>query len=308
MENKNQNFSKGILCILITTFAFSTIELTGKMISQSINPFQMAFIRFFIGGLFLLPFALREMHQRKLAVGINDVLFWAMTGTIGIVISMSFFQTAVLYAKASLVAVIFSTNPIFTAVLACFILKEKLTIQKIAALLVSIIGVVFIFNPFSSNSDIRGILLSLIAAITFSLYTVISKIRISKYGSLILNSFSFLIGSFILMIIMLLTDKSIIAGIGPNNIIHLLYLGIFASGIGYLCYFTAMKHTSVITTSMVFFIKPALASILSYIILKEDIHFNTLVGIVCIIAASVIMFYQKKQPVKSLPQDITESK
>ena len=50
--------NKGYIYILITAFAFSTMEIVGKMISNQLNPLQMTFLRFFIGGLILLPFAL----------------------------------------------------------------------------------------------------------------------------------------------------------------------------------------------------------------------------------------------------------
>ena len=293
MKNNNYNLKKGILCIFIATIAFSTIEIVAKTI-HGIDPLQMNFIRFFIGGIFLLPFALKELHKRKLKLTLNDFLFFALTGIIGVTISMCFFQTAVVFTKASIVAVIFSTNPIFTAPLAFLLLKEKLNVSKILSLAVSIIGVLLIFNPFSINPDLKGMLFALISAICFSLYTVISKKRIAKYGGLILSTFSFLIGVTVLLLFLLLIGKPIVSGISLTNILPLLYLGIFASGIGYLSYFTAMKYTSAITASTVFFIKPALASILSFFILGEHLSFIAIIGIGLIIVASVIMLAPKK--------------
>ena len=57
-----------------------------------------------------------------------------------------------------------------------------------------------------------------------------------------------------------------------------------------MSYFEAMKHTSAITTSMVFFIKPAIAPVLSFIILKESLATNTIMGVVFIILGSFVMF------------------
>lgn len=202
---------------------------------------------------------------------------------------MGFFQFAVLMTKASVVAVIFSTNPIFTAPLAALILKERLTKIKILAIIISVFGVLFIFNPFSGAADIKGMLMALIAAVCFSLYTVIGKTRIQKYGGIILTSFSFLMGVIMLYVIILIMGRPVFSGIGTHNILQLLYLGIFVTGVGYFCYFSAMKHTTAIMTSTVFFIKPALASILSFIILREHLAWNTLAGIVLIIFSSILM-------------------
>ncbi|OJU14729.1 MAG: hypothetical protein BGN88_10325 [Clostridiales bacterium 43-6] len=291
----NKNLVKGFLCIAVTTLGFSTMEITGKMISKDINPFQMTLIRFLIGGLFLLPFAVLEIRKRKLRLTPKDVLFFAAAGTIGIIISMSFFQSAVLYTKASVVAVIFSTNPIFTAPLAALFLGERLTKGKILSLAVSVTGVLFIFNPFAVTPDILGMLLALVAAISFSCYTVLSKKRVAKYGSLVLNSFSFLLGDAILLILMLVIQKPVLSGISTANLPHLLYLGIFVTGIGYLCYFSAMKYTSAVTASTVFFIKPAVASVLSVILLGETIGVNTVIGILLIIVSSYLLFRQNQK-------------
>lgn len=281
---------KGFIYILITAFAFSTMEIVGKMVSNQFNPFQLTFIRFLIGGLFLLPFALKEIKKRQLSLKLNDFLFFALTGIAGILVSMSFFQLAVLYTKASTVAVIFSTNSIFIIPLAWMFLKEKLDKNTLIALFISVVGILLIFNPFSTNPDMRGISLAVVAAVTFALFGVLGKTRISKYGGLILNSFSFLIGDLLLLIFLLIFKVPVFSGIESSNILHILYLGIFVTGIGYLCYFEAMKHTSAITASMVFFIKPALAPILSLLLLREEISMNTVAGILCIIAASLLIF------------------
>jgi len=290
-----KSLNKGYIYILITALAFSTMEIVGKMISAQIDPLQMTFIRFLIGGLFLLPFALKELKKRNMKLTLEDFLFFALTGTIGIVISMSFFQLAILNTKASIVAVIFSTNSVFTIPFAYIFLKEKLNKRMFLALIISIVGIILIFNPFSVTPDVKGIFLAFIAAVTFALYGVISKIRIEKYGGLILNSFSFIIGDMILLLVLLYFDVPIIGGINQGNILHILYLGVFVTGIGYLCYFEAMKHTSAITASMVFFIKPALAPLLSFIILSETIKLNALIGIVCIIIGALIIFTQNRQ-------------
>lgn len=287
------SFHKGVICIGITTLAFSTMEITGKMIANSVHPFQMTFLRFLVGGLFLLPFALRELRYRRLKLKLTDFLFFALTGVVGIVISMCLFQTAIFYTKAALVAVIFSSNPLFTAPLARLILKEEMGFRKWVALALSIFGIVLIFNPFSVSPDIKGMTLALASAISFSLYSVISKLRIEKYGGMVLNSFSFLEGSAILLLVMLPMGFPVLSGISFANIGQLLYLGIFVTGIGYFCYLSAMKYTSAIIASTVFFIKPALATILSLLILKEMPGLFGIAGIALIVTSSFLMLHKK---------------
>lgn len=285
---------KGYIFILITALAFSTMEIVGKMVSNELNPFQLTFIRFLIGGVILFPFALKEVKKRGLVLKLNDFAFFTLTGAIGVLISMSFFQLAVQNTKASIVAVIFSTNSVFTIPLAAMILKEKVSKKMLITFVVNIFGILLIFNPFSANPNMKGILLAVVAAVTFSLYGVISKKRIPRYGGLILSSFSFIIGDILLLACLLFFKIPVVSGIDSGNLPHLLYLGIFVTGIGYLSYFEAMKRTSAITASIVFFIKPGLAPILSLLILGESISVNAILGIICIIAGSSINFIHGK--------------
>ncbi|EYE87552.1 membrane protein [Fervidicella metallireducens AeB] len=280
--------TKGYLYIILSAFIFSTMELVSKMISSELNPFQLTFIRFLIGGLILLPFALKDMKAKKISLKKEDFLFLSMLAFLSIIISMTFFQLAVLYTKASTVAVIFSTNPIFTIPFAHLILKEKIDKNMIFSLFLSLGGIVLIFNPFNISPDYVGIILAVLSALTFSLYTVVGKLRIEKYGGTILNSFTFLIGVFMLLFIMLIFKIPVFKGINLGNIFQLVYLGVVVTGLGYLFYFSAIKETSASTASIVFFIKPALAPLLSFIILKESIPLNTLTGILLILFGAYV--------------------
>ncbi|OFI05238.1 putative DMT superfamily transporter inner membrane protein [Clostridium acetireducens DSM 10703] len=285
---------KGYLYVVITAFIFSTMEIGGKIISNEINPFQLTFLRFLIGGLFLLPFAIKEFKKRNLKLEKYDFFYFMLTGALCVIVSMGFFQLAIVYTKASVVAIVFSTNPMFTIPFAYFILKENLTKSTIISLVLSFIGIICILNPFNITLDIKGIIFAILAALTFSLYSVIGKMKIEKYGGIIMNCFTFLVGDIILFIGILLFKIPVISGVSSSNIIHIIYLGIVVTGLGYLFYFFAMEETSASTASIVFFIKPALAPILSLIILAENIPFNTLLGIVFILLGSFVTLKGKK--------------
>ncbi|SKB00105.1 Uncharacterized membrane protein [Caloramator quimbayensis] len=286
---------KGYIYILLSAFIFSTMEIISKIISNQINPYQLNFIRFLIGGLILLPFALLDIKKREIKLSKKDFLYFALTGFLCVVISMSFFQLSILYTKASIVAVVFSTNPVFTIPFAFFILKEKLNVKTIFSMILSIIGVVFIFNPFGLKVDIIGITLAVLAAISFSLYSIVGRLRMDVYGNTVLTCFSFLIGDAFLLIILLIFKVPIFNGITIKILPHIIYLGVIVTGLGYLFYFTAIKETSVVTSSIVFFIKPALAPILSLILIGEKIPYNTIIGIIFILFGAYVMFSAKKR-------------
>ena len=288
---------KEILYILITAFLFSTMEVALKIAGNDLDPFQVNFIRFAVGGLFLLPFALRDMKKRQVKLNKTDIIYLFALGIICICISMLAFQLALLYANANLVAIIICSNPIFTMIFAHFLANDRFNRKKALVLLLSVIGLVIVANPFNlgEGNSLLGILLSLLAALSFGLYSALGKRRIEKIGDIPQTSLSFIFGSLVMMAVMLIMDKPIISGIEWGDIPLIIYLGVFVTGIGYYCYFEAIHACGPSNASIVFFLKPIFAPIIAFIILKEPITINIVIGLVFILAGSYINIRKPKK-------------
>lgn len=161
--------------IALTTIIFSTMEIALKLVSKSFNPIQLNFTRFFIGGLFLVPFALNTLHKRHLSISTKDLRFFALLGLLGTVISMSLYQLAVQNTKASVVAVLFSCNPVFVTILAFFLLREAIHKNNIAALILEVIGTIVIIDPLNTKLSILGLALTIASTLIFAAYGVFGK-------------------------------------------------------------------------------------------------------------------------------------
>lgn len=285
-----------ILYILITAVCFGTMEIALKIGGGDFNALQMTFLRFFIGGLFLLPFAIRDLKKRSVRLGAWDFLYLALLGIIGICISMTAFQVGVMHSNANTASVIISTNPVFTMLFAYFIVKEPFTRKKAAVLLLSLVGLIIVADPFNmaEGNTVRGILYVALAAVTFALYTALGKLRISRIGGPAQNSFSFLIASAVEWILLLVTGEPVISGITLHNLPVVLYAGIVVTGVGYFCYLKAIEISGPSNASVAFFIKPVIAVVLAALILSEPVTANIVIGILFILAGFVLNSYSPK--------------
>lgn len=317
---------KGIISIALATFFFSTMEIALKISAGNYNPIQLTFLRFLIGGIMLLPLAIREMKSKKLILKFNDIMFFILTGFICVVVSMITFQLGVTCCPASIVAVLFSCNSVFVVLFAYIMLAEKIYKHTIISIIVSVLGMMAIINPLHMSASVAGIIFSLIAAITFALYNVIGRTRSDRYGGITLTCFSFLLGCAELAVLISLTyipavaqmfrgsglstfaSIPLFAGINLSSLPGLLYVGVFVTGLGYTFYFMAMEETSAATASLVFYLKPVLAPIFALIVLGEPITSNMIIGIVLIIIGSFISFVPgiKLRKGKNLDEDIKE--
>lgn len=281
------------------------MEIALKLVSGSFNPIQLTFTRFFIGGLFLIPFAIGALHKRHSSISAGDLGYFVFLGFLGTVVSMGLYQLAVQNTKASVVAVLFSCNPVFVTILACFLLKEAIYKNNILALILEVIGTIIIINPFNTKLSVSGIILTIASTLTFASYGVYGKKKCEKYGGIVVTCFGFLFGSLEMLALIGLSHITPIANYFSSNGLSIFaniplftgytlstlpiisYIFIINTGVGYACYFKSMEETSAQTTSLVFFFKPILAPILAFLLLHEAIPFNMLMGILFILFGSL---------------------
>ena len=281
---------KSILYILITAFCFGTMEVALKLGGGSFSALQMTFLRFLIGGIFLLPFAIRDLKKRQLRLNVKDWGYLLLLAVIGICISMTCFQIGVMHSNANTASVIISMNPVFTMIFAYLIIGEAFTARKALVLLISVTGLVFVANPvdMAAGNTVSGILYNLIATITFALFTALGKLRIGRLGGTVQNSFTFLMASVIELAILLFRKEPVFQGIHIDTLPVILYTGIVVTGIGYFAYLKAIEMAGPSHASIAFFIKPVIAVTAAAIILREAVTWNIVLGVALIICGSVI--------------------
>lgn len=299
MEKKNNSITIVVICVLLTAFFFSTMEVVLKLAGGGLDSLQLTFLRFLIGGLILLPFGLKErtsVDGGGSSISSKDLAWVSLVGIMGIPISMLCFQLGVERCNAATAAAIMSLNPLITMVLSHFFTADKITPLKKFAFVLGLMAGVFLIRPWDvqEGNTPLGMLLMVVAASTFSLYTIMGKRTIARVGTFRQISLSFIIGSFVLLIIMLFMGRPVFAGIA-DNLPLVLYIGIFVTGVGYLCLNTAIKLADATTGSIAFFIKPAIAPIFAVLILHETVLWNTVVGVILLITASVITLYDAKR-------------
>ena len=290
---------RGYLYIAVTTLLFSSMEVALKLISGQFNPIQLNFSRFVVGGLVLIPFAVRELKKRGLKLDGKALGSFALLGLMGIAVSMSLYQLSVTRIQASVVGVLFSSNPVFVTLFAFLLLHETISKNQVA-------GLVLIIQPWHLRLDALGVVYVLLATLLFALYGVCGKRQCARFGGLVVTCFGFLFGAAEMIALAGLTHIPSLAasltaagldtfasipfftGYTLANLPIVLFIYIGVTGIGFTCYFLSMEVTSAQTTSLVFFFKPALAPLLAFLVLHEAIPGNMLAGIACILCGSLV--------------------
>ncbi len=289
---------KSLIFAVITALVFVTLEPVSKLIAADVNPYAITFWRFLLASLFLMPLAILKIKRESLHITLKEIGIMLLLGILFICVSMPALQLSVeIAASPALIAIIFSSNSIFSILFAAILTNEKVTLQKACAIIFCIIGVLICVD-FNSNVNIESILLSVFSAASFSLYSVLSGKYKTKLGNAVQTSIVFFLGSLVLLAVLLTVNIPIIPPIDFINILILTYLGLIVTGVGYFCYFRAIEKGSTVMGSLAFFIKPILTPFVTFAINGIVPDFKIFVAILFIVVGSYIVVYKKGEKQK----------
>ena len=289
---------KGVIYSLLTALLFVTLEPVSKLIASDATPYAITFWRFAIGSLVLIPFAIMKIRKDKLKITKRDVGIMTILGVLFICISMVLLQVGVKEAESpSLIAIIFSSSSIFSLLLAVPIAKEKLTKNKILAVVFCVIGLAFCVDP-RQGSGWLSIGLALAASLSFALYSALSQRFMTKLGSAVQTCIVFLLGSIALFIVLLVTGVDVIPEFSVRSVSILIYLGLFVTGVGYWSYFKGIEKGGAIMGSLAFFIKPILTPFVTLLINGVALKWNVFLAVFFVVLGSLCATSGKIQTFK----------
>jgi drug/metabolite transporter (DMT)-like permease len=163
MISSSANTRRGILYMLFASFLFALTMVFAKLLSDSMGSVEVTFWRNAIGLILIGAFILKKPIQNTGGKPLT-LVFRGVVGTIAL---LAFFYTvgatslsnAIVYAK---------TEPIFTAILAFFVLGEKLKPNAIIAVLIGFIGVAMLSGMEMGYLHIMGILCGFLSALAYT--------------------------------------------------------------------------------------------------------------------------------------------
>ena len=171
-------------------------------------------------------------------------------------------------------------------------LKAKLTKSNVTGIILCIAGVLLCAD-FTQGSNLLSVVLGLLSAITFSTYTVLANKYMTKISGVIQTGLSFFAGSAVLTVIMLFSGVNLTAGITSSNILLVLYVAIFVTGVGYAAYFAAMRAGGAQLAAISFMVKPILTPFATFFINGIVPSPSIIVALILVVAG---LFLASKKP------------
>jgi drug/metabolite transporter (DMT)-like permease len=134
---------RGIVLMLAATLLFTVMGICARAASERIHPFEVVFFRLSVGVLLLLPLlvshGLKPFHTQRFGLHLWRAVLH--------VVEMLIYFTGLAMIQYAQVQALTFTTPLFAALLAVLVLRERIAGRNVAALIIGFVGAMIVIRP-----------------------------------------------------------------------------------------------------------------------------------------------------------------
>lgn len=274
-----------LMTLILAMSIFGTIGLLRKFI-----PLPSGTIAFFRGAIGTVTLLLVMLVMRKkpdfAAIRRNVWLLLASGVFLGFNWVLLF--EACEYTTVATATLCYYMAPMIVVAVSPFLLRERMTLKRALCVLVTLVGAVLVSGVLKDgDSDWRGILLGLGAALLYAAI-VLSNKKLKGIDAYDRTVVQLAVATVVMLVYTLLAERVSVEVFTPTVIVLLAVAGILHTGIAYALYFGSVGALPAQTVAIFSYIDPAVAVLLSALVLREPIGALEIVGAILILGAAVI--------------------
>lgn len=278
----------GVLYIILSSVSFGLIPILAKLAYRGgANTFTVLFFRFLFAALILLFYLLH--NKMSIRVTFKQMIMIFFLGAFGYSATSAFLFMSYDYISVGSATMILYTYPVIVTVLSFVIYKEKLYINKIVSLFVSLVGIYFLVGINDTSFNGKGILMAVMSSIFYSLYVLgVSNSEIKKVNSYVLTfyiSFAVCVSMFILS----LASNSLSFKLSFYSFVCIILLAFISTVIALMAFLQGVKLIGPSRAAIFSNLEPIVSLILGYAILNENISIRVIAGGVLIVSSILLL-------------------
>jgi len=283
------DLARGVMFSILTVIFGVLTSMLVKELAQELSIIRILIFRFW----FALPILILSaflIHKKKLFF-VNNKLAMALRVILGLS-SITLVFLALQNISLGLATALFQSSIIFVTLASPVLLGEKIGVYRWSAVVIGMIGVLLITNPFSSELSV-GIIYGILAAFTGAALSIILR-KLGKSDSpftitLIHNFF----GAFVVSIVGLTIFPTQLTASHEGNVwLLLLILGILASFLQLSVTLAYRYADAVVVTTLRYLQLPA-AGIAGFLYFSETPTSLELIGASAIFASSLVIVWRE---------------
>lgn len=299
MEKVETNKYLGYIYAILATAIWSGNFIVARGLNEALPPVSLAFYRWTVGLVVVLPLAARALYKERKVVQ-DNIGFLLLASFFGVTIFNTLIYVAAQSTTAINLSLIAITFPVFIIILSRIFFGEAITFAKIIGIIVVALGVVLLLTKgdisrLTQISFAIGDLWMLVAAITFAIYSVLLRKKPAGLGALSFQLITFSLGIIMLAPFYIWEISTLpMPELSMGTIGSIVYIGVFASLVAYVLWLKAIMLVGPSHAGMIYYSLPVFCGVLAYMVLGEEIGMTHLIATVLIIAGIVLANYKKR--------------
>jgi drug/metabolite transporter (DMT)-like permease len=291
-----------VLAAAATGIQVGAAMVATRYVVDQTGPASLALLRYAIGFCCLLPPALllspRPRFERR------DLLAVAALGIGQFGVLIALLNYGLRFVSSARAALIFATFPLLTLIVAAALGRERLTMAKIAGVLLTVLGVGIALGETAMRSGAGiwiGELAVLASALVGAVCSVLYRPYVRKYPTVPVSAFAMLAS--VAFLAVLAAGEGFFAALprfsGPGWG-AVIFIGL-SSGIGYVLWLWALAHATPTRVTVFLSLSPLTAAALGALLLGETVSARLTAGIAAVVLGLVLAHRRPGAPARATP-------
>lgn len=275
--------------ILAAAAGWGIIGVFSRPLSDAgLNAVQITFVRSVIVALGMALYLLLT-DRKQFQIHWKDIWMFLGTGLLSIVFFNICYFLTIERATLAAASILLYTAPCFVMLMSAVFFHEKVTVQKLAALVLAFAGCVLVSGFTGGQMSGSAVLTGIGSGIGYALYSIFGSVALKKYQPFTVIFYTFLIASVGLVPFSAVTEIGAVM-IGSGSVIASgLALGVLSTLLPFILYTGGLKELEAGKASVLAFAEPMIATIAGIVIFKEKVNMQNALGIVLIFAAILLL-------------------
>ena len=263
-------FSKQLfsnICLIVAALIWGTAFVAQTTGMEHIGPLTFTNLRFLIGGLIVLPLAIKEIPNFKKSLNKKLIIIILLTG-LSLLMGTYLQQYALQYTKIGNAAFLTILYVPFVPIISRFILKKRIHWSIWVSVSICLVGSYYLTVGNSFEAQFADFLV-VVCAIFFALHCIL----IDEYFEIVNAPFTLATSQFLLCFLYSLPFVFIFEDPSLKGIylelFELLYVGVMSSGIAYTLQIFGQRYVKPSTAAITFSLEGVFGSLAAWIILSQ---------------------------------------
>jgi|HubBroStandDraft_5_1064220.scaffolds.fasta_scaffold161211_2 drug/metabolite transporter (DMT)-like permease len=271
-----------------------------KVLDRQMGPIAITFLPFYITTILFVPLLWKmkkeNPHAAKLTSG--DWIKFAVAGIGGQVLAQLGMTWGISKSLASNGAILNLLIPVFSAVLASILLRERITLLRVVSLGIGLAGVVLLSvsdlrqSSFGEMRFLTGNVLILGGCLGSSFYNVYCKGLMQRFTEIEILIYSYITASIASVPLLIWVEPFSFRSFQSfdwKSWAAFAFLALFMYGASMLLFFKALQHLDVTTASASLYLVPVFGVLLAAALLGERLGATAIIGSVIVLSATVLI-------------------